>query len=76
MEEKDVRGGRTGLVKRKKRQHGQNGVGGLQGLDITYGISTIYHKDPGFTLTLSQIAFNRVSKRSTIYSQNETRIIH
>ncbi|KAF8424733.1 hypothetical protein EV426DRAFT_533014 [Tirmania nivea] len=36
MEEEEVKDGKRRLVKRKKRQHAQNGVGGLQGLDITY----------------------------------------
>jgi len=74
--QEEARDGKIGIVKRKGGQHGQNGVGGVQGLDITYGISTLYHKDPRFTLTLSQIAFNRVSKKSMIYSQNKTRVIH
>ena len=35
-------------VKRKLKLYEQNGVGGVQGLDITYGISINYHKGPGF----------------------------
>ena len=69
-----VRDDEAGIVKRRKSQHGQSGVGGLQGLDITYGISTMYHLD--FTLILSQIVFNHVSKRSIIYSQNKRRVSH